>query len=301
MTSGFRVVFRRLNLHLGQPARLLVWVLPMCFLAALIDLLLGAAFARYLAPAAPIIDPEGLLYFRTLLYCVWSFLYFWIKDNRAARANLLKLAQAESAAREAEVFMLRAQVSPHFLFNAFNTVLANISNRPATASSVVHGLSGYFRYSLNNQRSALVTIGEEFDAMASYLLVEKERFRDSLVIHSSIDPDIRSIRVPGVFLQPILENALQFSMKTSALPRRVAMEVLGAENGGLSIEVSNSGRWVEPQEMDHVDDGGLAVLRRRLDLLYPGDYRFKVGPNLTGDGVSVRLELPARDAVEVGL
>ncbi|MFM8360236.1 MAG: histidine kinase, partial [Verrucomicrobiota bacterium] len=66
----------------------------------------------------------GLFWFRSLIYLTWSVLYFWIRGQIAAREHALKLMQIKAAAQESELLMLRAQVNPHFLFNALNTVMA---------------------------------------------------------------------------------------------------------------------------------------------------------------------------------
>lgn len=300
-TCGFRLLYRRIDLHLNQPIRLLLWVVPICFAAGAVDFLYSETILHY-GWGITSEQPAGLFYLRSLLYFSWTFLYFWIRDYLAVQARLAELAKAEAAAREAELLMLRAQVSPHFLFNSLNAILANLTRQPAAVETIVLGLSDYFRYSLRNRNSASVTIGEEFDAMSSYLSVEKARFRDSVEIETAIDPDVRSVQVPGVFLQPLLENALHYSMKTSPLPRKISVKVGRSVQGELTLEVTHSGKWVDPPAKDQPDGeagNGLTTLKRRLVLLYPNCHTFTAGPNAAGDQVTVRINLSLPDIVEV--
>ncbi len=300
-TCGFRFLYRQLDLRLNQPVRLLVWVVPICFATGAVDFFYSETILHY-GWGITSEQPVGLFYLRSLLYFSWTFLYFWIRDYLAVQARLAELAKAEAAAREAEFLMLRAQVSPHFLFNSFNAILANLTRHPAAVEAIVLGLSDYFRFSLRHRNSASVTIGEEFDAMSSYLSVEKARFRDSVEIETAIDPDVRSVQVPGVFLQPLLENALHYSLKTSPLPRKIFVKVGRSALGGLSIEVTNSGKWVDPPangQPDGEGGNGLTTLKRRLALLYPDSHTLSAGSNAAGDQVTVRIDLSSPDTVEV--
>ena len=295
MTMIMRKTYQRLGLFPGRPVRLAGWVLLICLVLGFLetriwDLSNDTFF--HLESKNPMVS---LFYPRSLVYCSWSFLYFWIKDHLASRERLLALARAETAVREAELRMLRAQVSPHFLFNAFNTVLAGLARNPEQLAPVVQSLADYFRYSLSSRHDMFVPVEEEFAALVNYLAVEKARFRDSLVVETWLDPAARQLMVPGVILQPLLENALKYGHQTSPTPLRISLRVEVSSAGSLVVEVSNSGYWVEePASRPRHDVGGsgLANLRRRLELLYPENS----GPAprvAQRDGtVVVHLELP---------
>jgi len=296
MTSGFRLIFQRLERRSGSLLRRVLWSMPMCLLAAAVDLAVGLAVTSTFNLALPSYGIGGFFYFRVLLYCGWCSAYFLIKEYTKARLAQLALVQAEASAREAEVLMLRAQVSPHFLFNAFNTILADLESRPAAVAPLVQGLSDYFRYSLTNSHRTFVTIGDEFDAIVSYLAVSKARFRESLLIECSIDPAVRAVKVPGVCLQPLVENALLYGHQTSETPLRIWVEVKSADGVALIVRVTNSGRWVdrhEPRPQGHSRGHGLTTLRRRLELLYPETHVLTAGPDEGTGSVSVQFKLLA--------
>jgi hypothetical protein len=295
MTMIMRKAYQRLGLFPGRPVRLAGWVLLICLVLGFLETriwdLVNDTFFHLQSKNVI----EGLFYPRSLIYCCWSFLYFWIKDHLASRERLLALARAETAVREAELKMLRAQVSPHFLFNAFNTVLAGLDRNPEKLAPVVQSLADYFRYSLGNRHDMFVPVEEEFAAVVNYLTVEKARFRESLVVETYLDPAARQLMVPGVILQPLLENALKYGHLTSPTPLRISLRVEVSGAGSLVVEVSNSGHWVEEPSLrprHDVGGSGLENLRRRLELLYPGNT--VPAPRIVPcDGVVVvHLELP---------
>jgi LytS/YehU family sensor histidine kinase len=144
---------------------------------------------------------------------------------------------------------------------------------------VVRGLSDYMRYALANRRNLFVPLGQEAEALARYADVEQARFDGSLSIEIAIDANTRELPVPGVFMQPLVENAIKHGRESSENPLRILIQT-GLENQTLHIKVSNSGSWIGPST--HVSDrpagAGLAILKRQLDLLYPGRSEFRISP-----------------------
>jgi two-component system LytT family sensor kinase len=294
-TTGFRWVYRRLELTSASPWRLAGWVLLVCLVAGFIDGMIWDFLSRQWVTLQPRRPMEGMFYPRSLVFCAWSLLFFGIKDHLATRERALALARAETKAREAELKMLRAQVSPHFLFNAFNTILAGLDRDPQRLAPVVQSLADYFRYSLSSRHDGFVPLREEFDAVVDYLTVEKARFRETLVVETFLDPAVRDVRVPGVILQPMLENALKYGHQTSPTPLVIRLRVGMAPGERVLVEVANSGQWVEPPAVrarEDVGGNGLSSLRRRLELLYPSGSVRLPWVETAGGLVVVRLELP---------
>jgi LytS/YehU family sensor histidine kinase len=143
------------------------------------------------------------------IFSTWSFLYFFLKAFFKAKENERQFAAATLRQKEAELLMLRAHLEPHFIFNALNAIMVLSHGNPAVAP-VVRGLADYLRFCLANRSKAFVPIGEELDAIEQYLRVEKARFGDDLVVKMEVDaPSSRYIPVPGVFIMPLVENALK--------------------------------------------------------------------------------------------
>jgi hypothetical protein len=223
---------------------------------------------------------------RTLAYGCWLALYFGINYFIETSRDRLRLALLESETRESELRRLRAQVNPHFLFNALNSIIAE-AERPERVIAITHLLADFLRFSLA-QDGNMHPLGEELDVLESYLQVEKIRFEQRFEYTLVVDPAVRLQRVPCALVQPLLENAVKYGMRTSPRPLRVVVRArLGA--GHLLLEVENSGHWVAAGTGTSTGIG-LLNLRRRLALLY--DNRATVEPVLTSGWVTLRVTLP---------
>lgn len=232
----------------------------------------------------------GIFYYRTGLFIFWSLLYFGIRQMRDGMERDLRLTRIEAEKRGAELQMLRAQMNPHFLFNALTTIQVGISHPGTYLQDVVQALADYLRYSLDHREQDQVPLGEEFDAIVAYLAVEKARFREELEIDIHMDEVVRTTLVPGILLQPLVENAIKYGHKTSPLPLRVKLLVSRSPADRIRIEVANTGEWTAPEERGSLGGVGLGNLRRRLELIYPGTHDLEIS---AADGwVTVRLELP---------
>ena len=294
LTGILRSFYVRLKLSPERPRQLVIPVLIGSTVAAAIDWGVASWAQRtiHLYPVLPVML-VGFTWLRGVQYLGWSALYFWILSTRASRERAINLVRAESAAHEAELQMLRAQIDPHFLFNSLNTVLAGLDRDPRALSGVVQGLADYLRYSLANRHTALVPLGEEYDAVMNYLVVEKARFRDDLEIDTHMDPGARGVPVPGVILQPLVENAIKHGYKVSPVPLRLRIAIYAEAGGGAVLEVSNSGRWIDAPARREAGDAsgvGLESLRRRLTLLYKDTHRFDIVSD--PDQVVVRITVP---------
>ncbi|MBN8712208.1 MAG: hypothetical protein BGO12_08505 [Verrucomicrobia bacterium 61-8] len=245
---------------------------------------LEAEIFRYRSIAFSVIyERIGLLY-------GWSFLYLGIRHALQSRQRQLELALAKTAQQGAELQMLRAQTNPHFLFNALNTIRAGVEEASPPLGRMVQSLSDFLRFSLDHSQSDLIPLGREFDAMRDYLAVEKVRFGDSLEFVCEIEPSLREALVPGIILQPLVENAVKYGQETSEFPLSVAVRITAPTAQTTRMEIVNSGHWLEPRTRGKESHLGLQNLRHRLELLYPDRHRLDIAGK---DGsVRVRLEIP---------
>ncbi len=218
----------------------------------------------------------GVLYYRAAVFAGWSFLYFVFRLIHESDNLRNKLAEALAHHREAEVQMLRAQMNPHFLFNALNVVGAMIGKSGMEIKVLLQSLTDYLRFSLDHGADAFVPLGTEYEAMRDYLAVEKSRFRNDLEIECHIDDLARSVAVPGIILQPLVENAIKYGRETSGLPLKVRVNVNRPDASSVQIDVSNTGYWTEPRQREKSSHLGLKNLRRRLELLYAERHRLEI-------------------------
>jgi hypothetical protein len=238
----------------------------------------------------------GVRYYRSGLLVCWSLLYFGLRLTFESIEKDSRLAYATAGRSQAELQMLRAQMNPHFLFNALNTIRGGLEKPEPELKSTVQSLADYLRYSLDHGSEDLVPLGDEYDAMRDYLEVEKSRFRGDLACDCQMEEALRSVLVPGIALQPLVENAIKYGRETSDLPLQVKVRISEGSAGMLQMTVSNSGRWLEPESTSNTSNKksshlGLQNLRRRLELLYPGKHCLEIED---GNGwVTVAVQIPA--------
>lgn len=219
----------------------------------------------------------GIFYFRFGLFSCWSLLYFTIRHQRE-----------ES---ERDLRMLRAQMNPHLLTNALEHVIADLEPVHAKAAGMVQSLMNYFNYSLRHQKDDFVTAGEEYDALRDYIKLEQAYLGRQLDIGSQIEPDTRTLKVPGVILQPLVENAIKYGLQTKHSAVSVRVEVK-RRDAFLILEVHNTGRWLSPDP--HRISGGIGLdnLHRRLRRLYGRKHQIET---FEEEGwVNVRITIPAK-------
>lgn len=242
-----------------------MFIFLLCGLIAFADVELSDALANRLLGAGILTwtpwIAQAVLYTRWMVFLVWSLLYFGLSYWRSIQMHQMKLLEKEAANRQSELQLLRAQINPHFLFNALNTTLAEKED-PAKVELIVQALAEYLRFSMT-QGDSLTPITVELEALQNYLRVEKCRFEEDLEIEVDVAPDAAGTPVPTSLVQPLIENAIKFGRLTSPLPLRVR---IGARRDAshLHLEVANSGAWVPEGTGTGI---GLANLRRRLSLL----------------------------------
>ena len=157
--------------------------------------------------------------------------------------------QQEQAERErelrwltsrAELKALRAQINPHFLFNALNAIAGLIPGNPRLAEETVEQLAGVFRYTLRKSETEWVRLEEELEFVAAYLGVEKARFGERLQVELHVDPGACGIPVPAMSIQPLVENAIKHGASTVEGQGRIRVQAASKE-GRLWIEVFDNG------------------------------------------------------------
>lgn len=152
------------------------------------------------------------------LYEAGHFFRMW--KRQAVETEALKSRQLR-----AELDILRNQVSPHFLFNSLNTLVALIPEDPEQAVRFTKALSHVYRYILQHKDKELVDLGTELDFTEAYIHLMKVRFEDALRIEVHVDPGHRSLHIAPLTLQLLLENALKHNAASSAHPLHVDIHV----------------------------------------------------------------------------
>ncbi len=212
-----------------------------------------------------------------------------IEQVRLAEARL-----REQAAR-AELAALQARIRPHFLFNTLNTIASLLEEDPAAAERLVERLAELFRYALHASAARPVRLEEELRFVEGYLAIERARFGERLRVRWDIEPAAREFAVPGLLLQPLVENAVAHGIAPVPGGGTVLVRAKLHEED-LELEVEDDGAGVRPAESALWREGhGLDNVRQRLAALYGGRAAIAV-ESRPGRGTRVRLRLPARPA-----
>jgi LytS/YehU family sensor histidine kinase len=179
--------------------------------------------------------------------------------------NQLHISQLET---------LKAQLNPHFLFNALHALHTLIGYDDNKAKSMTIKISSLLRKILDQKDKHMVTLEEELDYLKDYLEIEQERFHDRLSINFDIQEDTKSLMVPNLILQPLAENAFKHGISLVEGEGVISLSSLMKDNL-LLIEMSNTLPKGNKSSNIKSTRLGLSNLRNRLEQLYGDDYDLK--------------------------
>jgi signal transduction histidine kinase len=207
----------------------------------------------------------------------------WLYFHAREQASAAERARAEAA--DAQLAALQAQVNPHFLFNALNTIAALVRTDPRAAEATTENLARVLRRTLDRTRRTDCTVEDEVDFLRAWLSVERERFGQRLRVDFEVEPAAEHLRIPTMTLQPLVENSLKHGIAGKLEGGRVTVRV--RRNGDrlrLEVEDDGAGFAREPRE-----GTGLTNLRHRLETIYGGAAELRVERPLHGARVTVEL------------
>jgi hypothetical protein len=200
-----------------------------------------------------------------LLGCITMVSMLWFYQQEQKENESRKL-DAEKLARDAEIFKLRQQLQPHFLFNSLNSINALIGSRPDEARKMVQQLSDFLRGTLKKEETQSVTLQEELQYLQLYLDIEKVRFGNRLSTEVNADETARQMKLPALLLQPIVENAIKFGLYDTTGDTVIRLEALKKDND-LLISVMNP---FDPETSSPKQGTGFGLksVQRRLYLIF---------------------------------
>jgi hypothetical protein len=242
---------------------------------------------------------DSLRYLNDYLF-LGAFLYMFVAGPAYAAAATARAAQAEATVARAEAVAtstqlaaLRAQLHPHFLFNALHTVVQLIPVEPAKAAEAAEMVAGLLRTSIGEQRDEIL-LDDEWRFVSQYLAVEQIRFGDRLLIRSEIPPALLDERVPSFALQTLVENAVQHGATPRVAPTEIVVSAARGPNA-LTLAVRNTGD-AQPSPNGAGSGTGLTRLRERLAVLYGGAATLTTRP-LADGGYEAVLAVPLSHGV----
>jgi hypothetical protein len=218
---------------------------------------------------------------------VW--LYIMVAGVYYANQAAERAARIEAIAVRSQLAALRAQLNPHFLFNALHTVVQLIPREPRRAAHAAEQIATLLRTTIEENRD-MVSLGEEWAFVERYLEIERIRFGDRLKVEAEWGDGARDALLPSFAIQTLVENAVRHGAAPRVEPTTV--KVQGRIAGSmLTVTVHDDGAGANPESVAASSGTGLARLRERLAALYGGRARLDVAMR-DGGGFTATLTLP---------
>ncbi len=216
----------------------------------------------------------------------------WMADQLA----LAEMEAARTRLMEAEVRALRAQISPHFIYNALNAIASFVRTDPPRARELLLDFADFTRYSFQ-RHGEYTTLEEELRNIERYLVLEQARFGDRLAVTVKIAPEVLPVAVPFLSLQPLVENAIRHGLANKEGPGRVTILAANLDREAI-ITVEDDGVGEDPERVrralagDHSSDGiGLGNVDARLRSAFGDDYGLVI-ETAQGAGTKVTVRVP---------
>jgi len=284
------------NLYFYRPKHSrYIYVGFFCFILAVLWLVL----IRYLSPFLQGIEMSympflfkslPIRFFTGFLLISWVALIsiLWYSQQDQIESDK-RQTDIEKLAREAELFKLRQQLQPHFLFNSLNSINSLIGSQPKDARKMIQQLSDFLRSTLKKEDHQWVTLAEEIQHLVLYLDIEKMRFGHRLETNITFDEETAAKKLPPMLLQPLVENAIKFGLYDTTDDVIISIKANAVDNM-LCISVQNP---FDPQTASPRKGTGFGLngVRRRLYLLF-GRQDLLQTQNLTDNIYTTTIQIP---------
>ena len=200
-----------------------------------------------------------------LVGCMAMMSLLWYSQKEQEEMNARK-TEAEKLAKEAELFKLRQQLQPHFLFNSLNSISALTGSQPEKARHMIHQLSEFLRGTLKKEEQHWNTLEEELQYLQLYLDIEEVRFGHRLQTKLTSSDEALKLKLPALLLQPVVENAIKFGLYDTTGDVLITLDAI-TEEDYLKIIIINP---FDPETSQPLKGTGfgLSSINRRLFLLF---------------------------------
>lgn len=221
-----------------------------------------------------------------------------LRLNEARRKHAIEEEELRKLVAQSELMALRAQINPHFFFNALNSVAALIAEDPPRAEALLENLAELFRHAFKPS-TEIIPLWQELELVETYLEVEQVRLGDKLQFRKAVLPETLPVRIPALTIQPLIENAIQHGIGKLNGGGTVTLSA-SLRYGQLHVIVADTGAGIAPAEMnDLLTRGvGLSNVNSRLLRLYGASARLQVD-SAPEQGTTVSFAVPLMEAEAV--
>ena len=215
-----------------------------------------------------------------------------------------KLDDSRTRLAEAQVKALRAQISPHFIYNALNAIASYVRTDPEHARELLLDFADFTRYSFR-AHGQFTTLSEELSSIDRYLTLERARFGDRLQVELRIAPEVLNVTVPFLCLQPIVENAVRHGLENKTGTGHIAIDALDMGTD-CWVTIEDDGVGADPERIRRIlagdttiDSIGVANVDERLRSVYGDGYGLVI-ETAPGAGTKVTVRVPKFQPQAIG-
>jgi sensor histidine kinase YesM len=234
-----------------------------------------------------------ILYFYLLLYFLQFALYHSYETLRKLRLKEKLTLELLALRKEQELATLKAQINPHFLFNALNSISAMAATDAEETRTMIAQLASLLRYATDSSRKDFIPLKDELQFVEDYIALETQRMGDRLSSTIHVDPSLASYPMPPMVLQPLIENAIRHGIAPAEEGGSVTIRI---ERGGdgIAFSVKDSGVGLSCDDPLTAPGGvGLKNTDARLRKVFGASAGLTIRP-LANSGCEVRFTLPLR-------
>ncbi|MFH9294904.1 sensor histidine kinase [Streptomyces sp. NPDC017520] len=211
--------------------------------------------------------------------------------------ELAELDRSRTQLIEAEIKALRAQISPHFIFNSLAAIASFVRTDPEQARELLLEFADFTRYSFR-RHGEFTTLADELHSIDQYLALVRARFGERLAVTLQVAPEVLPVALPFLCLQPLVENAVKHGLEGAATRSRITISALDA-GSEAEVVIEDDGTGMDPERLRQILRGeggastgiGLLNVDERLRQVYGDDYGLVIETGI-GAGMKITLRLP---------
>ncbi|PAB59505.1 sensor histidine kinase [Anaeromicrobium sediminis] len=192
----------------------------------------------------------------------------------STQIELSKIEHMKNMANKSEIKALQAQINPHFLFNALNTIVSFTRINPDKARELIINLSTYLRYNIENE-NIFVDLNKELEQVKAYVQIEQARYKDKIEIIYDIKTIKEEVKIPSLTIQPLVENAIKHGILKKEGRGKIYIRVKERDDDKILIEIKDEGIGIDEEVIEKIYKGknkagsvGLSNVHNRLKLIY---------------------------------
>ena len=248
----------------------------------ILNLTTSISYHSFLIHSLPWRVLTGVIYFSIIVMIYYLIVYY-----EDIQAQIKQKALMDNLLQESRLNALRSQINPHFLFNSLNSISSLTITNPALAQDIIIKLSEFMRYSLKQGDEKQTTLEQELYHLQQYLEIEKIRFGIRLKFNDIIEADTKSMKLPVMVLQPLVENAIKHGVYNSTEEVKINLESKISDNKMLTIIIGND---YDKNVVNKKGTGtGLSNISKRLLLLYNNNDLMKINDNDNYFEVTIKI------------